>query len=99
MAPVDILNPVTDAVPITCSFSVGVLVPIPTFPVASTTNGVESGFVLSSTMNAFPVPVCVNLTRSAEVFPEIIIPDCVVLETACSLAIGVDCAIPSISAI
>jgi len=30
-------------------------------------NGVESGFVLSSTTNAFPTPVCVILTKSDDV--------------------------------
>ena len=33
------------------------------FPDASITNGVMSGLALSSTTSAFPVPVCVILTR------------------------------------
>jgi len=39
--------------------SVGVVVPMPTLPLASTTNGEASGFVLSSTRRALPAPTCV----------------------------------------
>jgi hypothetical protein len=48
-------------------------VPIATFPSPCITNGVMSGFVLSSTTNAFPVPTCVSLTRSVEVDADAII--------------------------
>jgi hypothetical protein len=42
-------------VPATCNFAVGVKVPIPVFPLLSITNGVESGFVESSTNNELSV--------------------------------------------
>jgi hypothetical protein len=42
----------------------GSVVPIVTLPPDVITNGVESGFVLSSTTKAFPDPVCVILTKS-----------------------------------
>ena len=48
----------------TCNLVVGDAVPAPMLPDASITNGVVSGFALSSTTSAFPVPVCVILTMS-----------------------------------
>ena len=56
--------PVSFIEPCTCSVVVGDAVPIPTFPVVCTINGVASGLALSSTTSAFPVPVCVILTMS-----------------------------------
>ncbi len=52
-----LIVPVIVAFPETQSFSDGEAVPIPTFPVLLMTNGVASGFVLSSTTSEFPVPV------------------------------------------
>lgn len=52
-----LIVPVILTFPATDKLSVGDAVPIPTFPVLLITNGVESGFELSSTTNAFPVPV------------------------------------------
>ena len=49
--------------------AVGDVTPIPVFPLASITNGDESGFVLSSTTKAFPDPVCVTLTKSDDESP------------------------------
>jgi hypothetical protein len=45
-------------------------VPIDTLPSAAMTNGVTSGFVLSSTTNALPVPVCVILNMSCVEEPD-----------------------------
>lgn len=45
-------------------------VPMPTLPLASTTNGVLSGLVLSSTTNALPAPVWVMRTRSLDEVPD-----------------------------
>ncbi|MGI0065044.1 MAG: hypothetical protein ACREAL_09300, partial [Nitrosopumilaceae archaeon] len=58
------------AVPATCNSVVGVPVPMPTFPVASTTNGVESVSVPSSLIRSDkPVPALVAImgTVAAEV--------------------------------
>jgi hypothetical protein len=41
---------------------------MPTFPSAVITNGVESGFELSSTSNALPLPVCVMRTALEDEF-------------------------------
>ena len=48
---------------------VTVVVPIPILPLLLITKGVESGFVESSTINALPLPTCVILNISVEVFP------------------------------
>ena len=54
-------EPETFADPATSRVDFGFEIPIPTFPDAVMTNGVESGLVESSTTNALPVPVCVIL--------------------------------------
>jgi hypothetical protein len=54
-----------DAMVFTVSEESGDVVPIPTLPLASTTNGVASGFALSSTTSALPVPVWV-MRRASE---------------------------------
>ena len=43
--------------PVTSSFTVGTVLPIPTSPAAVITKGDVSGFAESSTTKAFPVPV------------------------------------------
>lgn len=54
--------------PVTSSlYDVLGLAPIPTVPLALTTNCDVSGFALSSTTKALPVPVCVILTKSVVV--------------------------------
>ena len=59
--------------PLTSNFTDGVPIPIPTLPMLFITNGVESGFVPSSTTKELPVPVCVILTKSSVVEPDAII--------------------------
>ncbi len=69
-------------------------VPIRNLPEFVITNGVRSGLELSSTTNAFPVPVCVSLTRSDVVDADafIIIPE---LPLTSSFAAGVIVPIPT----
>ena len=57
---------------ITSRFATVDAVPIETLPSAAMTKGVTSGFVLSSTTRAFPVPTCVILIMSTVVDPEAI---------------------------
>lgn len=54
-----LISPTATIPPETCNFSAGVK-PIPTLPELVIINGVLSGYELSSTINAGPVPICVT---------------------------------------
>ena len=74
--------PVIKTFPSTFNFSVGLVIPIPTFPPLVTTNGVLS-LVSSSTKITFPVPLCVIL--NASVVPNVSIIIALVVTIAVSI--------------